>query len=199
MRKMENRPQYILLHCTAVSYKAMPAQFWAVNNFHKTRDFPKSSLGFYVGYHRLSEGGVEHRARYDWEEGAHCNAVVDNRSINYQSLAYCIAFDGDTERPRKADVVNLLKTVESWQYIYTIPDSKVLLHRHFTPAKTCAGSLIPDDWWKKLKEERALMGQISALEKAISILNLALGELKARAGYLLGSAAPDFDCGCEKG
>ena len=148
----ENKPEFILIHCSDVSYKEMPNQFWAINRWHKEREFPVSSLGYYVGYHRLSSGGIEYKAREDREVGAHCNQIANGKSdsFNFYSLGYCLAFDGDIEYPPQKDVDNMIRTIRGWQQLYAIPLERVIFHRKPTPRKTCPGSLIPDDYFSRM-------------------------------------------------
>ena len=150
-----NKPEYIFIHCTDLSYKTHPDQFWAVDRYHHyghpQAPFPKSSLGYYCGYHRLSSNGMEYKAREDSDIGAHCNQLTpEGVSYNVRSLAYCIAFDGDIEYPPQKDIDNAIRTIKEWQMKYGIPLKKVIYHRVATPWKTCPGSLIPDDYFSRM-------------------------------------------------
>lgn len=148
MRK--NNPRWIILHCTDYSYRLMKDQFLACNGWHRDRDFSVSSLGYYVGYQRLITGGKNNQARLDTDEGCHTNQVVDGVSMNIQSLAVCVGFDGDLEFPLPEDYALLQKQVWDWMDQYMIPPSKIKFHRHFAVGKTCPGSLITDQWLSDL-------------------------------------------------
>lgn len=178
-----NTPKYIVIHSTDVSWKKNPDQFLAVNSYHQSEAFPKSSLGYFVGYHRLITGGKNYKARQDFEGGAHTNQVVDGLSMNVQSLGICFGGDGDIEYPNPADYDLLQKQVWSWQDAYKIPNDKVFFHRHFNTAKTCPGSLLGDEWMRNLlartpapkpedqeeKQKAILMQKISWLQQLIAL------------------------------
>lgn len=145
-----NNPKYILIHCTDYSYRLLPDQRKACEGWHKDRDFPVSSLGSQVGYHRLVTGGTNYQCRLDTDEGAHCNQLENGLSMNFQSLGICIGFDGDIEMPPSDDYFMLQQQVWDWQDKYNIPASKVRFHRYYAKDKTCPGTLITDQWLQDL-------------------------------------------------
>lgn len=150
---MRNNPKYIIVHCTDVSQRTFD-QLKSVNNYHRdVRDFPKSSLGYHVGYHALITGGRLVKCKEDWEEGAHCNQQLSGLSMNFQSLGICMGFDGDVEMPDKYMVPLLREQILKWQKMYVIDDSRVLFHRVFANDKTCPGSLITRDWLMNVLHE----------------------------------------------
>lgn len=189
-----NDPQFIIIHCTGVSFRQIPDQFYAVNRWHKQRQFPKSILGWYVGYHRLSSNGIEYKAREDNEVGAHCNQYRAGypKSLNFFSLGYCIAFDGDREFPPKRDTDNLVKTVREWMARYNIPIENVLYHRNPTPWKTCPGSMISDGYFENLikppktihdPEQEIKAQKIKELHQLLDRLRALVVQLKALLGF----------------
>lgn len=121
-------------------------QFISVNKYHKTLDFTKSSLGFYVGYHRLITGGLNYKCKEDTEEGCHCNQSENGISINMQSLAVCVGFDGDVEFPNGVHCDLLRNQILLWQGIHGIPYENIKMHRYFNTGKTCPGQLIDQKW-----------------------------------------------------
>lgn len=131
----------------------MPDQFLACNGWHKDRGFPLSTLGYYVGYHRLITGDKNYQARIDTEEGAHCNQKVNGVSMNFQSLGVCIGFDGDTEYPTDIQANLLREQIWRWMDAYSIPIENVKFHREYATNKTCPGSLITKDWLTKLLQK----------------------------------------------
>jgi hypothetical protein len=143
---MKNNPTSIVIHTTDYSYRLLNDQFVACNGWHRDRQFPVSSLGCFIGYHRLITGGVNYKCRLETDEGAHCNQKVNGLSMNFQSLGVCVGFDGDIEMVRPEEYVLLQKQVWDWQDFYKIPDEKVFFHRHFATNKTCPGSLITNQW-----------------------------------------------------
>lgn len=151
---MENNPKYILIHCSDVSYREIFDQSKVIEAYHTTghpqAPFPLSSLGFRTGYHTLYTGGKRYIRRDYADQGAHCNTVVDGTSMNFQSIAFCIGFDGDIEYPPQDELELMIMDIKEAMALYNIPKENILLHRHFSPHKTCAGSLIPDDWGQRL-------------------------------------------------
>jgi hypothetical protein len=146
----KNKPTTIIIHGTDYSYRKLKDQFLACDGWHKDRYFPKSTLGWFVGYHRLITGGINYKAREDNEVGAHCNQHENGLSMNYQSLGICVGFDGDIEFPTLEDYALLQKQVWEWQDKYQIPPSKIKFHRAYATDKSCPGSLITDQWLKDL-------------------------------------------------
>ncbi len=183
---MTNVPKYIIVHCTAVSWRKLRDQFFAVNRYHKERGFPESSLGWNGGYHILVSGGKEYRYREDWEEGAHCNTVVDGLSMNFQSLGLGIGFDGDVEMPYPDDLPLAAARIKKWKEKYGIPNDRVHIgpHRRWTPTKTCYGSLLADDWALELAnpqpapfEKHEKQDAIVAQSKLLDLLRTLLLQL----------------------
>lgn len=193
---MNNNPKYILVHCSAVDYNKVPVQFFAINNYHKTRGFPKSSFGYHGGYHVLAEkSGVERRYREDWEVGAHCNKKVDGVSMNYQSLAIGFAGHGDIQLPTQAQIDTIRKRINKWCARYNIPKTNVFIvpHRKFTPWKSCYGTLLSDDWAFRLVEPKKPLPyeveaakKIEALHEKIDIIKQMILALTIMINKLLG-------------
>jgi hypothetical protein len=152
----DNKPNWILFHCSAAASAALYDQFIMVNQSHLSRGFDKSSLGFYVGYQRLITGGKNYKAREDLEHGDHCNnpapapAGADGKSMNFHSLGVCVGFDGDHERVPSWAVPLLKAQIKEWMKKYKIPIERVQFHRDYNTAKTCPGSLIARPWLESL-------------------------------------------------
>lgn len=146
-----NVPKYIVFHCSDTSYAISKSQFNQINNYHRDeRGFPRSSLGFYVGYHKLVTAGKVYTARLDSDEGAHCNQVRDGLSMNFQSLGICLGFDGDVEMPTLADAIMVRDEIWKWQDLYNIPTTHIFFHRDFAKDKSCPGRLITREWLENL-------------------------------------------------
>lgn len=181
---MKNDPKFIVIHCTDVSWRTLRDQFKSVNEYHRVdREFPVSSLGYYVGYQRLITGGRNYQARLDTDEGAHTNQVINGVSMNRQSLGICVGFDGDIELPHPGDYELLREQVRAWQGQYGIPNDRVYFHRRFATGKTCPGSLCTDAWLKALlapaavikpeeqaDKQAAIQAQITTLMKLVQAL-----------------------------
>lgn len=147
---MKNNPNTIIIHCTDYPRSKMADQFVACDGWHKDRDFPLSSLGYYTGYQRMITGDKNYQARLDTDEGAHCNQKVNGLSMNFQSLGICMGLDGDIELPTTMEYALLQKQVWAWQDQYNISNEQVKFHRFYATEKTCPGSLITDAWLKEL-------------------------------------------------
>lgn len=154
---MLNKPKYIIIHCTDVSYKVLRDQFSSVNTYHKNKWGSKSSLGYYVGYHRLITGGKNYHARKDSDVGVHCNTVVDGVSMNFQSLGICLGFDGDIEYPPQPDLDLCIAQIIDWMDEYSIPLDKVVTHAMYSnDGKTCPGSLLNAEYFRNLIKAKVL-------------------------------------------
>lgn len=148
---MENLPVEIIVHHDSVT-RTGPS-FDIVNEYHKSKDFPISSLGFYVGYHYwIERDGTLRQARAEYEIGAHCVGE------NLRSIGIGLAGNFDVELPTDAQISTLgtLLTGISWRY--QIPAAKIYPHRQFS-TKTCYGLRLSDTW----AAETCLEQQISIL------------------------------------
>lgn len=185
---MQNNPRYIVIHCSDVPEKTQWDQFASINTYHRdSRGFPRSSLGFYVGYHYLITGGKEYVCKRDFEEGAHCNQLQDGVSMNFQSIGVCVGFDGDVELPSKVHMDLLKGRVRLLQMQYGISNDRIKFHRDFQPAKTCPGVLFTRRYYDeydgikpvsppqftpepKPRSEAEKQAAIIALSKQVSLL-----------------------------
>lgn len=166
------KPTFIMIHHTAVSYDKNPDQFEATNNYHREKKFPKSSLGFYVGYnYEIAQNGRVRQARKDGEITAACyqDNMNDGRAIH-------IALDGnfDTERPMAAQVFALRDLMRKLVKQYGIKRENVVFHRDYAP-KTCPGNNVDMNFIRSLAfpEDSTpdKVGEIiKALEGAIELL-----------------------------
>lgn len=128
-----NSREFIVLHHS--DDPTQGPQFNKVNAYHKAKGFPKSSLGFYVGYHYfIGFDGTVKVARAEWETGAHCNAKM----MNYRGIGICIAGALQLRPPNEAQIKSLVALVLDIQNRCKIPDEKVLNHRDCKPT-SCPG------------------------------------------------------------
>ena len=146
----KNNPKWILIHCTDHPRSLIADQFESCDLWHKARDFPLSSLGYRIGYHRLITGEKNYQARLDTDVGAHCNQHVNGLSLNFQSLGVCVGFDGDIEQMTAMEYALLQKQIWQWQDKFHIPNENVKFHRDFATGKTCPGSLFSKAWLTEL-------------------------------------------------
>lgn len=135
---MLNTPRKIIVHHTA-AVGPLP-QFSSINAWHKERDFPISSLGYYVGYHYVIEkDGQLRTARRESEIGAH--TIGQNES----SIGVCLVGNFDTEAPTAQQINTLGDLLAALCTRYLLTAEDIYPHRHFA-AKSCYGSRLGDYW-----------------------------------------------------
>ena len=138
---MKNVPTKIIVHHDGASRAG--TSFDVINQYHKDKQFPLSSLGFFVGYHFLIErDGSIRQARDVAEEGAH--TVGENTS----SVGVCLAGNMDEELPTKEQIISLGGLLGELVQAHNIKPTHIYPHRKYAE-KTCYGSLLPD-WWARL-------------------------------------------------
>ena len=138
-----NKPEYFIIHTEASPVITTAPRFDVVNQYHRTLDFPKSSLGWYVGYHFFIEkSGKLIQAKLDSDEGAH------TKGYNLCSLGICLAGNGDEEMPTAEQTATLKNLLTEKSKQYNIPTERIVPHRHFLEhrEKTCYGRLLSDSW-----------------------------------------------------
>lgn len=132
------KPKRIIWHHSAADNPT--PQFAAINEWHKARGFPLSSLGFYVGYHYVIEkDGTVVRARNDDEIGAH------DTGENLDSLGICLVGDFTTKRPtfeQEATFKTLLRTL---MFAHNITLNAIEPHRR-DDSTECPGKAMPENW-----------------------------------------------------
>lgn len=135
---MENNPNKVILHHDGVSRSG--DSFDVINQAHADRGFPKSQLGFFVGYHYFIErSGAIRQAREHSEEGAH--AIGENHS----SIGIGLAGNFDEELPTQAQVDSLGTLLYQMRLEFGINENKIFPHRKYAD-KTCFGTKLPDEW-----------------------------------------------------
>lgn len=135
---MRNEPIKIILHHDGVS-RSGPS-FDIVNHFHQSKEFPLSSLGFYVGYHYwIEKDGSTRQARADEDIGAH---TVGQNNI---SIGIGLAGNFDVEQPTNEQISSLGKLLSELVTFHKIEKDHIYPHRKFAE-KTCFGSKLPDNW-----------------------------------------------------
>lgn len=174
-----NTPKYILFHSTDEP-STLGDQLKSVNEYHKSQDFPISSLGYHVGYHVLITAGKKYICRADTDDGAHCNNVIDGQSMNFQSLAVCWGGDGDIEYPDFMSKALIKVQIKDWMRQHNIPIERVLYHRDFNKRKTCPGQLITRQWILDLlhEEDPSVFAQKEKLQSQITVLTRLVEALK---------------------
>ena len=139
---MENKPLRIIWHHSASAGPGHQAK--AIDAYHQQRGFPKSSLGFYGGYHVLVEkDGTIFRYRQDNEIGAH------SYGQNVNSLGICLAGNFETEVPTKEQQEAFARQLHQWVERYNISIKQIQPHRHFK-ATACPGKRLYDAWAQEI-------------------------------------------------
>lgn len=132
------KPQRIIWHHTADASDS--AQFTKVNDYHKSRKFPISALGFYVGYHYFIEtDGRVLQARLENEIGAH------DQGENVNSLGICLAGNFNLRYPSEAQAASAALLIKQIRERFPIPITRVEPHR-WDDLTDCPGTLLPDNW-----------------------------------------------------
>ncbi len=135
---MQNEPKEIIVHHTADVFNGL--QFKKVDNYHKSIDFPISSLGYFCGYHYFIERNGELRqARRDNDEGAH------TKGRNFVSIGICLAGNFNLEFPTKEQEEALGNLCADLMDKYKIPISEIVPHRKYR-LTDCFGDLLKDNW-----------------------------------------------------
>ena len=121
------KPDTIILHHSAIGGEA--TQLHRIDAYHKSLGFPRSSMGFYVGYHCLIEkSGRKIWTRRPTEHGAHSGSKWNDRSIGI-----CLAGNFVDEQPTKTQLNVLRDLVRRLKKRYNIQDVK--LHYEVRPTK----------------------------------------------------------------
>lgn len=135
---MDNVPTFITVHHSAATEPT--PQFNTINEWHRQRDFVKSSLGFFVGYHKVIEkDGTIVQAREDDEQN---NAVLNH---NHDSLAVCLVGNFDKEEPTPEQVASLGQVLDEWCTAHDLSPLDVYPHRKYG-STSCPGSKLENVW-----------------------------------------------------
>lgn len=135
---MENRPNKIIWHHTADFL--LSHQFDKINESHKNRKFPLSTLGFYVGYHWLIEhDGTLRQARNENEIGAH------DKGENVNSIGIALTGNFNRQRPSRAQKKTAGRLVKRILKDWPIHITQIEPHRK-NDATSCPGRHLRDNW-----------------------------------------------------
>lgn len=135
---MEITPKRIVWHHTAGSI--VGPQLDNINRSHKNRGFPKSSLGFYVGYHYVIEtDGTIIQTRKDTEIGAH------DRDENYDSIGFGFVGNFSLLQPTEAQARSGAKLTAKLTAKHKIRITGIEPHRRDDKTE-CPGSKLDDNW-----------------------------------------------------
>lgn len=130
------KPKYIMIHHSAVSYDKNANQFVANNNYHKSQWNFKSSLGYYLGYnYEIAKSGLKKQARQDGEQTAACYQGNMNSG---QCIHICLDGNFDLEKPAPAQIYALRDLLKELVKKYGINKDNIVFHNKFAQ-KTCPG------------------------------------------------------------
>ena len=131
-------PTRIIWHHSAISSQG--SQFDQINDYHMSRNFPISELGFFVGYHYLIEqDGTIKKARNENEIGAH------TKGENADSIGICFAGDFNTGKPTEKQCEMAAHLVEGLMSRWGIQLKNIFPHRQFRQTD-CPGLKLKDNW-----------------------------------------------------
>lgn len=129
-----NTREFIIGHYSEIDFDGKP-QLPRVNAYHKSQGFPKSSLGYWCGYHFfIGEDGTKVQTRGLDERGAHavnCGCKTDQsgasfNTLNYRAIGICLAGDFRNHPPNQIQIDVLYDLIQEIQQAY---GSRFLLHR----------------------------------------------------------------------
>jgi len=117
-----------------VHHSAGDWTFDQVNNHHKDIWGAKSSLGYYVGYHKVIDlDGTLHIARRDGEEGAHAVGGIPHYYNRYY-VGICLQGNFEEREPTGEQLRVLEKELDKYRRV----GLEILMHRQVS-ATLCPG------------------------------------------------------------
>lgn len=129
--------KYLFLHHTADPESGK--QFSSVNAYHEREGFPKSLLGFYVGYtYFIEKSGEAIQARSEEEMGAHTRTPMFP-DANKSGIAICLAGDFTQQNPTIQQFRALASLSVDIQIRHSIPEPMIYLHREVEQGPTSEG------------------------------------------------------------
>ena len=162
MNSQKNNPDKIIVHHTADTFEGL--QFDKVNIWHKQRDFPVSSFGYFIGYHYFIErNGTVKQGRKDSDVGAH------TKGQNFTSIGIGLAGNFNKESPTIAQKVKLGSLCKEIMVRFNIPITQIFPHRKYS-ATSCYGAKLEEKW----AAYNVIEYQIGQIAKIISWLRIKL-------------------------
>jgi hypothetical protein len=146
----------VIIHHSA----SAPSTTWEqLNEWHKDRDFTKSSLGWYIGYHQvIFPSGEIKKAREDWEIGCHC---VPNEN----KLGICLVGDFTKGVPTDQQLTTLYCLLNEYKTKYSITENDIYGHCVFK-ATECPGKPVIE-WLKSYQRIGWLTAEIRKLQNLL--------------------------------
>ena len=159
----------LIIHHSSVSRETQPAQFYAINRYHREKWGMKSSLGYYHGYtHYMGTNGVITQTRSLDEEGIHTKG--HNKSGN---IGICLAGNFSMELPNDKQIESLKK------FIADNINYEIMFHNELGTT-TCPGTLFTRDYLDKvvLGKKPKLLKADKEKQELITRYNSLLSRLK---------------------
>lgn len=104
-------PKYVVVH-----HAASVHTFEQINNYHKDKWGFKSSLGYFIGYHKfIGFDGKLYVGRIDTEEGAHCVEKNNPGFWNKNSVGICLQGNTNKKAPTSAQLVALKQELDKYK------------------------------------------------------------------------------------
>lgn len=127
-----------------VHHSVTPMMDWhtaakSINQSHKDRGFPLSSLGYHIGYHAIidPDGYILQTRKYD-EIGAHAG-VGD---WNTKSIGICLIGNFDEKEPTNKQLHSLTAFIDRQAKAFNIPRSNIKYHGELKQTACCGSKLI---------------------------------------------------------
>lgn len=186
-----NKVQFLVVHHTGPLENSPGADTSSqtvqdINNWHKIRGFPISSLGYYVGYHYvITKEGEVTQCRQDDEIGAH--------TIGYNDKSIGIVLTGNFDyfHPTWGQTYALKSLLTQKIKQYGLLASKVAPHRAFAQ-KSCYGRNLTDSWASDLVRQ-SLNDELSLLQRLLIHLK-ELYRLMTYSKMVVGQGIDDKEC-----
>ena len=141
---------WLIAHHSAVTGRGH--QFDRIDSYHKSKRFPESALGYFVGYmYVIEKTGKIRQARDESETGAH--TVAKGLNLNRDGIGVCMAGDFSKELPTEAQLDAWLKLGSAIIERWGIDPQKIVNHNDVKPT-SCPGFPFADylrDHWRRSK------------------------------------------------
>ena len=131
------KPTHIVIHHTVTPQtQELSKAALSINASHKQRGFPKSSLGFYIGYHYLIayDGNYAQYRRTD-EVGSHCSA----QNMNSKSIGVSLLGNFQNDKLEGKQLESLVKLLKVLVETNKIPRENLGYHRMYG-STACPGT-----------------------------------------------------------
>lgn len=140
----------LIIHHSASGLKTTLKQ---INDWHKAREFPKSFLGFFCGYHYvIGDGWIKQTRKIKPVEiGSHCR----DKGMNFHSIGICLVGNFVKDKPTVYQKRELGKLLVGLRAEFKLGEEAIKIHKDFSQTE-CPGFLSKKDifsWmknWKKL-------------------------------------------------